>query len=444
MTPFKDLSIKSKLTWVIMLTSCVALLMACAAFVAHELFTIRQTMVQDLSTLANVIGNNSRPALTVDMQVGAQTALNSLSAEKQIVAAAVYKGGKIFAKYPEDRNDAAFPANVEGENHQFEKNSLILIRPIMDPDPENRPLGAIFIQSSLDPMYSRLRRELGIALAVLLAASIMALLISSRLQQVISQPILQLSQTARAVSERKDYSLRAERQNQDEVGTLIVSFNEMLAQIQKRDTELQEARDTANRANQAKSSFLSFMSHELRTPLTTIIGFSEMLLSSVEAENRADWADDIRRIHDSGRYLLELINDILDLSKIEAGKMEVHVEKFEVAGLLRDVADALRPLLDKRVNRLVIESGNELGTMHADLLKVRQCLLNLLSNANKFTDHGLVTLATTRLVKEGADWLIFRVKDTGIGMTTEQISKLFRPFSQADNSTARRYGGRVC
>src|SRR5712691_8843619 len=140
MTPFKDLSIKSKLTWVIMLTSCVALLMACAAFVAQELFTFRQSMVQDLSTLANVIGNNSRLALTFDMQ-GAQTALDSLSAEKQIFAAAVYKGGKIFAKYPKDRNDAAFPAKVEGENHQFEKNSLILVRPILDPD--NRPLGAI-------------------------------------------------------------------------------------------------------------------------------------------------------------------------------------------------------------------------------------------------------------------------------------------------------------
>jgi len=149
----------------------------------------------------------------------------------------------------------------------------------------------------------------------------------------------------------RDYSLRASRQSQDEVGVLIDSFNEMLAQIQKHDSELQEARDQANRANQAKSNFLSFMSHELRTPLTAIIGFSEMLLSSAEAESRAEWADDLRRINDSGKYLLELINDILDLSKIEAGKMEVHIERFEVAGLLRDVTEALRPLVTQNPTR---------------------------------------------------------------------------------------------
>src|SRR6185436_10040179 len=128
---------------------------------------------------------------------------------------------------------------------------------------------------------------------------------------------------------------------------------------------------------------------------TAIIGFSEMLLSSVEAENRQDWADDLRRINDSGKYLLELINDILDLSKIEAGKMEVHLERFEVADLLRDITEPLRPLVDKKANRLITESEEPLGCMHGDLIKVRQCLLNLLSNANKFTDHGLVTLSAS-------------------------------------------------
>ena len=343
MRPFKDLSIKSKLTSVIMLTSCLALLVACAGFVAHELFSFRQNMVAELSALADVIGLASRPALGLGAQSSAETLLESVAADKQIVAAAFYKEGTNFARYPRDRPVAAFPENLgDEESHRFENNSLILIRAVRDPDPESRPVGMIFLQSSLDQMYARLRRDVGIALAVLLAASITALLISSRLQQVISKPILQLSQTARVVSEKKDYSLRAHRQTQDEVGALIDSFNEMLAQIQKRDTELQEARDSANRANQAKSSFLSFMSHELRTPLTAIIGFSEMLLVSVEAEDRAEWADDLRRIHDSGKYLLELINDILDLSKIEAGKMEVHVERFDVTSLLRDVTDALR------------------------------------------------------------------------------------------------------
>src|SRR5258708_6641582 len=282
------------------------------------------------------------------------------------------------------------------------------------------------MKSSRDQMYSRLRGDVGTVLGVLLAASLVALIISGKLQGLISLPILQLSQTARDVSEKKDYSLRASSQTHDEVGTLIDSFNEMLAQIQKRDTELRSARDSANRANQAKSNFLSFMSHELRTPLTAIIGFSEMLLSSVEAEKRREWADDLRRINDSGKYLLELINDILDISKIEAGKMELHVERFAVAGLLRDVTEALRPLVDKKANQLVLLAGEDAGVMHPDLLKVRQCLLNLLSNANKFTDRGVVTLSAARETREGMDWLVFRVQDTGIGMTREQIGRLFR------------------
>ena len=266
-------------------------------------------------------------------------------------------------------------------------------------------------------------------------------ILSARLQRVISGPVLKLAETARSVSENKDYSVRAEKHGDDEVGALIESFNEMLAQIQKRDAELQEARLVAERANQAKSNFLSFMSHELRTPLTTIIGFSEMLLADVETEGHREWVEDLRRVHDSGRYLLELINDILDISKIEAGKMEVHVETFGVPALIRDLKDIMRPLSEPKKNRLVIECPEDIGNMHGDRIKVRQCLLNLLSNACKFTDQGTVTLSAGRVARDGSDWLVFRVSDTGIGMTPEQLGKLFRAFTQADDSTSRRYGG---
>ncbi len=290
-------------------------------------------------------------------------------------------------------------------------------------------------------MYARLRQNVGIVAVVLIVASLIAFVISARLQRFISEPILQLSETARAVSERKDYGVRAEKHGRDELGVLIDSFNDMLATIQKRDAELQEARVTAERANQAKSNFLSFMSHELRTPLTSIIGFSEMLITDVEAEGRKEWVEDLRRVHDSGRYLLELINDILDISKIEAGKMEVHLETFEVAPLIRDLNSVMRPLIERKNNQLVIESPPAIGSMQADRIKVRQCLLNLLSNAGKFTEKGVITLAVNREPKKGSDWLLFRVSDTGIGMTPEQMAKLFRAFTQGDDSTSRRYGG---
>jgi signal transduction histidine kinase/CheY-like chemotaxis protein len=290
-------------------------------------------------------------------------------------------------------------------------------------------------------MYSRLRNYLGVVVAVILVAAAISFVLSARLQRVISGPVLKLAETAHLVSRQKDYSVRAQKHADDEVGVLIESFNEMLAQIQKRDAELQEARLVAERANQAKSNFLSFMSHELRTPLTTIIGFSEMLVAEVETDGRREWVEDLRRVHDSGRYLLELINDILDISKIEAGKMEVHLETFGIPGLIRDLKDLMRPLAEPKKNRLVIECPEDIGNMHGDRIKVRQCLLNLLSNACKFTHQGLITLSASRRARSSGDWLTFRVSDTGIGMTPEQLGKLFRAFTQADDSISRRFGG---
>jgi len=439
MAPFKQSSIKRKLTSIIMLTSCIALLLACAAFVIQEFSSFRNNLVSQMSTLAQIVAKNCDATLSLDLPKDAEKTLATLRGKGQIMATCIYKGGRVWARFPATLTDESLPAPPAAAGHRFEKDSLLLFEPITDPDGEQ--IGMLFLQSNLNQMYSRIRQYVEIASAVLVLSLIVALLLSSRLQRLISDPVLKLSDTARIVSEKKDYGLRAEKQSDDEVGVLIDSFNEMLSQIQKRDTDLQEARAAAERANQAKSNFLSFMSHELRTPLTAIIGFSEMLVSEVEAEGRREWVDDLRRVHDSGKYLLELINDILDISKIEAGKMEVHLETFSLPALIRDLRDVMRPLLERKRNQLVIECPEDIGIMQADRIKVRQCLLNLLSNASKFTDHGTVTFSASRTARKGSDWFTFRVADTGIGMTAEQLSKLFRAFTQADESTSRRYGG---
>ncbi|MGI4810608.1 MAG: ATP-binding protein, partial [Janthinobacterium lividum] len=208
---------------------------------------------------------------------------------------------------------------------------------------------------------------------------------------------------------------------------------------QKRvEADLQAARDTAEQANLAKSTFIANMSHELRTPLSAIIGYSEMLREEVsDGVDPAELDTDLGKIESNARHLLGLINDVLDLSKIESGKMEVFAERFEVEPMVRDVAATVDSLVHKKGNRLEVEIAAGLGTMSSDITKIRQTLLNLLSNAAKFTENGTITLA----VEQESEFVVFRVKDSGIGMTAEQLGKLFQRFSQADASTTRRFGG---
>jgi len=202
--------------------------------------------------------------------------------------------------------------------------------------------------------------------------------------------------------------------------------------IQKKSSQLAEA-------SQHKSQFLANMSHELRTPLNAIIGVSEMLREDAEALKQD--LEPLDRVLGAARHLLALINDILDLSKIEAGRMELHLDFFGLAPLINDVVKTIEPLAAKNSNQVAIHCDGEIGTMHADQMRLRQTLLNLMSNANKFTEHGTITIDACQRQEKGGDWITLAVTDTGIGMTPEQVDKLFQEFSQASSSTASKYGG---
>jgi signal transduction histidine kinase/DNA-binding response OmpR family regulator len=291
----------------------------------------------------------------------------------------------------------------------------------------------------------------------LLATMILGLLTA----RSIYRPLQVLRDAVRRIS-AGDLNQRVPVSGNDEIAELSGSFNKMTADLQAlyasieakidlrtqelraSNTQLAEARSVAEEANRAKSAFLSNMSHELRTPLNAIIGYSELLIEeAIETENEAQ-ANDLNKIHSAGRHLLALINDILDLSKIEAGKMELYLERFKLNDLLQDVMSTIKPMVEKKQNRLVIEADANLGEMHADLVKTRQILYNLLSNASKFTEHGTIKLLVTRPTRpelgEGS-LVTFEVSDSGIGMNDEQLARLFQPFTQAEASTARKFGG---
>ncbi|MGI9087970.1 MAG: response regulator [Chthoniobacterales bacterium] len=246
-----------------------------------------------------------------------------------------------------------------------------------------------------------------------------------------------------------DYELTARARDGKET---VVSYN--ASTFHDRDRKLQgvfaAARDVTERkryeeslqqANRAKSVFLANMSHELRTPLNAIMGYSEMLQEEAVERKLDGFGADLEKINGAGRHLLALINDILDLSKIEAGKMELFLESFDLGKLIDEVAATVRPMVEKNANTLHIERATDLGAMHADQIKVRQGLFNLLSNAAKFTNDGRIALDVERQLMEGSEWIVFRVADTGIGLSSEQIAKLFQDFTQADASTTRKFGG---
>jgi PAS domain S-box-containing protein len=214
-----------------------------------------------------------------------------------------------------------------------------------------------------------------------------------------------------------------------------------LTEPMKIEATLTKAKDAADAANQAKSAFLATMSHELRTPMNAILGYSEILMEDAQEKGQEDFIPDLEKIHASGNHLLSLINNILDLSKIEAGKMDLFLESFGISRVIEDVIGTIRPLAEKNANTLQVHCAADLGTMHADLTKVRQSLFNLLSNACKFTEKGTITLEVSRELIGGVDWIKFSVSDTGIGMAPDQMEKLFQPFVQGDASTSRKFGG---
>jgi signal transduction histidine kinase/DNA-binding response OmpR family regulator len=450
------LSISKKLTWINMLVSGTALLLACAAFFAYDLYTFRAGIVRNLSTQAQIIGSNSVSALVFNDPAAAQNTLSAFKASPQIVYAAIYTpNGELFAGYSRDGGGKALPlprlAAGQTQANWFAGGQISLVDSIIF---QGKPTGFVYIQSDLRAINDRLKSYAFITAIVLMISLVVALLISKMSQRIITEPVVQLADLVRVVSNEKDYSVRAATTgNHDEVSTLIEAFNEMLGQIQQRDGALQQAYErleqrvqerttqlaAANkelelknreveRATKLKSQFLASMSHELRTPLNAIIGFSDLLEERAAGPLTDKQGRFIGHVRDGAHHLLQLINDILDLSKIEAGQLDFRGEDFQIAQALPEVLSTIRPLAMAK-NIQVEQKATSGLSVHADRVRFKQILYNLLSNAVKFTPKG------GRIeidYHEAGNFVSISVKDTGIGIRPEDQAAVFEEFRQLE------------
>ena len=448
----KDLSIRHKLLAFSLLTSGIVLVLSFVAFASRDISFRRDSLESELLAIGEIIGRNSVAAMVFDDREDAIGTLKSLSAKPYVQTAALYlPGGGEFAlqsfgtqtKPIVDRSCIDHPRTdvalgtayvVFADGGQPHANLCKTI--VMDGD----AVGVLQIVVDLSQYNQEIFSYMIIAGGITLVLLLFAIALSWGLQGLISKPILRLSATMQRVARDRDYKVRVRKHANDEIGTLIDCFHEMLARIERHDASLTTARLEAEAASRAKSSFLATMSHELRTPLNAILGFSEIMMTETFGPlGSANYRDYTRDIYDSGMHLLNVINDVLDLSKVEAGRLDLNRTDIDVDETVEAALRFFRERSRKAGLTVTAEIEPGLPPIFADERVLRQCILNLVSNAIKFTPSGGTVTVTVR--GEPGGWMALAVADNGIGIAEADIPRVLTPFSQADNAYVRKQEG---
>ncbi|MFO0389933.1 MAG: ATP-binding protein [Alphaproteobacteria bacterium] len=455
----KNASIKKRLTSIIMAISCSSVLLTTLAISVMGVYSLRASIVDELLVMANIVGDRNAAALTYEQYDLAERNLEVLSGKQTIRLGCLYKeSGELFAAYKKSASGDTLECPEILEERAVIKEYIEIMKPIVTVRDQVRyKVGYIYVEATLEDINKYIEKQTMIAFLVVLAAVLVSYFLAINLQRAISRPILSLADTARQISIHKDYAIRApsigdaREEFNNELVILTNSFNDMLTEIGERDTQLkkqnidlEKAKDEAEAANRAKSQFLANISHELRTPLNAIIGFSSILMNQLFGSlGDAKYLEYAKDINESGAHLLDIINDILDLSKAEAGKLKLNFEEVHVGKSINKCLTIVAERAEKGKVAISTDIPKTLPPLVADRLRFIQIVLNVLSNAVKFTGEGgkvHLTVATQGNAGTPTHFVV-KIQDTGIGMSKEDVDKAFQSFGQVDSGLNRKYEG---